>query len=258
MPRISTLETQLSQEFFRSSSLHNWSTRSELQLSFGDLGFRHRIILFLSLIRIFLLSLWVFFFFFLLFPFPFPFPIFHLRFLLPCVLTVFDLARVCVSPDLVITDRYLQFCNLICDFPFSVWSSPITWERETSLSSLALSDSFCFHSCLNWEFPKGLTNLWLFLPSADMETEVRNQNQRGCKALEPEVFLQWGKRKRLRCPRNKDPEISERLCGSLRKKIGSRSDRCVISASEKERIPLQPNRLTRSEIDVPFPIMLYS
>ncbi|XP_038905228.1 uncharacterized protein LOC120091318 isoform X1 [Benincasa hispida] len=79
-----------------------------------------------------------------------------------------------------------------------------------------------------------------------METEVRNQNQRGCKPLEPEVFLQWGKRKRLRCPRNKDPEISERLCGSLRKKIGSRSDRCVISSSEKERIPLQPNRLTRN------------
>lgn len=92
----------------------------------------------------------------------------------------------------------------------------------------------------------------LFSPYADMETEVRNQNQRGCKPLEPEVFLQWGKRKRLRCPRNKDPEISERLCGSLRKKIGSRSDRCVISSSDKERIPLQPNRLTRLEIDAQF------
>ncbi|XP_022932618.1 uncharacterized protein LOC111439121 isoform X2 [Cucurbita moschata] len=79
-----------------------------------------------------------------------------------------------------------------------------------------------------------------------METEVRNQNQRGCKPLEPEVFLQWAKRKRLRCARIKDPEISERLCGGLRKKIASRADRCVVSGSEKERTPLQPNRLTRN------------
>ncbi|XP_022155976.1 uncharacterized protein LOC111022959 [Momordica charantia] len=77
-----------------------------------------------------------------------------------------------------------------------------------------------------------------------METEVRNQ--RGCKPLEPEVFLQWGKRRRLRCARIKDPEISERLCGGLRKKIASRADRCVVTASERERTPLQPNRLTRS------------
>ena len=106
------------------------------------------------------------------------------------------------------------------------------------------------------EISKRIYEFLVVFPFADMETEVRNQNQSGCKALEPEVFIQWVKRKRLRCARIKDPEISERLCGGLRNKIGSRGDRCVVSTSDKERTPLQPNRLTRLEIDAQF--MLFS
>ncbi|XP_062168281.1 uncharacterized protein LOC133874395 isoform X2 [Alnus glutinosa] len=66
-----------------------------------------------------------------------------------------------------------------------------------------------------------------------METEERNQ--RACKPSEPELFLQWGNRKRVRCVRVKDPEISARF-----RKITYRF------ASEKESSHLQPNRLTRS------------
>lgn len=74
-----------------------------------------------------------------------------------------------------------------------------------------------------------------------METEERNQ--RACKPSEPELFLQWGNRKRVRCVRVKDPEISARFNAVIPRKIASR-----FASSEKEtsHLHLQPNRLTRS------------
>ena len=81
-----------------------------------------------------------------------------------------------------------------------------------------------------------------------METEERNQ--RTCKATEPEFFLQWGNRKRLRCVRVKDPRISTRLNGGIRRKIDTNSNRSGVTLSEKETSHLhhqqQPNRLTRN------------
>ncbi|KAK2362137.1 hypothetical protein P8452_65776 [Trifolium repens] len=87
-----------------------------------------------------------------------------------------------------------------------------------------------------------------------METEERNQ--RTCKTTEPEFFLQWGNRKRLRCVRVKDPRISTRLNGGggIRRKLNSGIDnnnRSGVTFSEKETSNLlhhqqQPNRLTRN------------
>ncbi|KAL5154544.1 hypothetical protein HKD37_19G053880 [Glycine soja] len=84
-----------------------------------------------------------------------------------------------------------------------------------------------------------------------METEERNQ--KGCKASEPEFFLQWGNRKRLRCVRVKDPRISARLNGGIRRKLGSALDhhRSGFTVPEKEishhhHHHQQPNRLTRN------------
>ncbi|KAK7286548.1 hypothetical protein RJT34_21617 [Clitoria ternatea] len=81
----------------------------------------------------------------------------------------------------------------------------------------------------------------------EMETEERNQ--KGCKGSEPEFFLQWGNRKRLRCVRVKDPRISARLNGGIRRKLSSAVDhRSGVTLSEKETSHLhqQPNRLTRN------------
>ncbi|KAF7801480.1 uncharacterized protein G2W53_040591 [Senna tora] len=83
-----------------------------------------------------------------------------------------------------------------------------------------------------------------------METEERER----CKIGEPEFFLQWGNRKRLRCVRVKDPRISSRLNnnnngGGIRRKLTSTLDhRSGLSSSEREtsHLLLQPNRLTRS------------
>ncbi|XP_061343346.1 uncharacterized protein LOC133289432 [Gastrolobium bilobum] len=80
-----------------------------------------------------------------------------------------------------------------------------------------------------------------------METEERNQ--RAFKGSEPEFFLQWGNKKRLRCVRVKDPRISARLNGGIRRKIASAVDhRSGLALSEKETSHLhqQPNRLTRN------------
>ncbi|KAK7396156.1 hypothetical protein VNO78_16961 [Psophocarpus tetragonolobus] len=80
-----------------------------------------------------------------------------------------------------------------------------------------------------------------------METEERNQ--KGCKASEPEFFLQWGNRKRLRCVRVKDPRISARLNGGIRRKLGSALDhRSGLTVADKETSHhhQQPNRLTRN------------
>ncbi|KAG2405353.1 hypothetical protein LR48_Vigan03g192100 [Vigna angularis] len=84
-----------------------------------------------------------------------------------------------------------------------------------------------------------------------METEERNQ--KGCKGSEPEFFLQWGHRKRLRCVRVKDPRISTRLNGGIRRKLGStldhRSGVSGVTVAEKESSHnhhQQPSRLTRN------------
>ncbi|XP_050244916.1 uncharacterized protein LOC126693092 isoform X1 [Quercus robur] len=72
-----------------------------------------------------------------------------------------------------------------------------------------------------------------------METEERNQ--RACKQpSEPELFLQWGNRKRVRCVRVKDPEISARFNAGIRRKITSR-----FASSDKDASHLQLNPLTR-------------
>nr|AFK46155.1 unknown [Lotus japonicus] len=83
--------------------------------------------------------------------------------------------------------------------------------------------------------------------------EIEERNQRACKASEPEFFLQWGNRKRLRCVRVKDPRISTRLNGGggIRRKLASGVDhhRSGVTASEKETSHhphQQPNRLTRN------------
>ncbi|XWS57856.1 hypothetical protein CRYUN_Cryun09bG0209500 [Craigia yunnanensis] len=54
-----------------------------------------------------------------------------------------------------------------------------------------------------------------------MEKEERSQ--RTCKTIEPELFLQWGNRKRLRCVRVKDPQkISHKSNAISRRRITSR------------------------------------
>ncbi|KAL6986938.1 hypothetical protein U1Q18_012699 [Sarracenia purpurea var. burkii] len=75
--------------------------------------------------------------------------------------------------------------------------------------------------------------------------EKQEKNQRGCKATEPDLFLQWGNRKRLRCVRVRDPEISYGTYGGrIRRRIASG---IVTSAFEKESSLLQPpTRLTRN------------
>jgi hypothetical protein len=87
---------------------------------------------------------------------------------------------------------------------------------------------------------------------ADMETEERNQ--RACKPSEPELFLQWGNRKRVRCVRVKDPEISARFNAVIPRKIASR-----FASSEKEtsHLHLQPNRLTRSANFLNFLFLIF-
>ncbi|KAK1584087.1 hypothetical protein Q3G72_029663 [Acer saccharum] len=74
-----------------------------------------------------------------------------------------------------------------------------------------------------------------------MEKEERNQ--RACKSssMESEFLLQWGNKKRLRCVRVKDPQkFSDNSNGVIRRKITSRIDRCLVTASDKEA----SNRLT--------------
>ncbi|KAG5232791.1 hypothetical protein OIU76_016539 [Salix suchowensis] len=80
----------------------------------------------------------------------------------------------------------------------------------------------------------------------DMEKEERSQ--RSYKGLEPEFFLQWGNKKRLRCVRVRDPQIiSQRSDGVFRRKITSRIDRFVVSSAttEKDTSLPQSNRLSR-------------
>ncbi|KAF2288185.1 hypothetical protein GH714_004866 [Hevea brasiliensis] len=74
------------------------------------------------------------------------------------------------------------------------------------------------------------------------------KSQRANKALEPDFFLQWGNKKRLRCVRVRDPEIiSQRSDGVFRRKITTRIDRRIVSsATEKETSHPQSNRLTRN------------
>ncbi|KAB2607624.1 hypothetical protein D8674_010806 [Pyrus ussuriensis x Pyrus communis] len=80
-----------------------------------------------------------------------------------------------------------------------------------------------------------------------METEEERNNQR---ASEPEFFLQWGNRKRLRCVRVKGSEISaERFKfngGMCRTITSSRIHRFAVSTSGKDISGFQSNRLTRN------------
>ncbi|KAE8684045.1 hypothetical protein F3Y22_tig00111157pilonHSYRG00037 [Hibiscus syriacus] len=73
-----------------------------------------------------------------------------------------------------------------------------------------------------------------------MEKEERSQ--RACKTIEPEVFLQWGNRKRLRCVRVKNPQkISLKSNTVIRGRITSR-------LLDKESSPFAQytHRLTRN------------
>ncbi|KAF8396010.1 hypothetical protein HHK36_017621 [Tetracentron sinense] len=81
------------------------------------------------------------------------------------------------------------------------------------------------------------------LKLGDMEKE--GKNQRSCRAPETDFLLQWGNRKRLRCVKIKEEDISEKSDGAGRKKTTSRVDRRVVTA-EKEAPPLQPNCLNRN------------
>ncbi|XP_039045469.1 uncharacterized protein LOC120185270 isoform X2 [Hibiscus syriacus] len=76
---------------------------------------------------------------------------------------------------------------------------------------------------------------------AEMEKEERSQ--RACKTIEPEVFLQWGNRKRLRCVRVKDhpQKISLKSNTIIRRRITSR-------LLDKESSPFSQytHRLTRN------------
>lgn len=66
------------------------------------------------------------------------------------------------------------------------------------------------------------------------------KNLRKSKSLEPEVFLQWGNRKRLRCVRVKDPQTSQKSSGVIRRSIASRF-------LDRELSPIsQTNRFTRN------------
>ena len=94
----------------------------------------------------------------------------------------------------------------------------------------------------------GLRKIMVFLfffpcTLADMEKEQNSQST--CKGPETDFFLQWGNRKRLRCVRIKDPNVSVRSSGAVRRKMTSRIDRSVVTASEKESAHLQPSRFTR-------------
>ncbi|XP_020534340.1 uncharacterized protein LOC105632624 isoform X2 [Jatropha curcas] len=77
------------------------------------------------------------------------------------------------------------------------------------------------------------------------------KNQRANKILEPEFFLQWGNKKRLRCVRVRDPQIiSHRSDGVFRRNITSRIDRRVVSsATEKETSHPQSHRLTSNQTE---------
>ncbi|EEF36911.1 conserved hypothetical protein [Ricinus communis] len=79
--------------------------------------------------------------------------------------------------------------------------------------------------------------------------DKEEKSQRVNKALEPDFFLQWGNKKRLRCVRVRDPQIiSQRSDGVFRRKITTRIDRRVISSTtDKETSHPQSNhRLTRN------------
>ncbi|KAJ4850715.1 hypothetical protein Tsubulata_004191 [Turnera subulata] len=91
------------------------------------------------------------------------------------------------------------------------------------------------------------------LSSHDMETEERKHRAPARKSalVEPEFFLQWGNKKRLRCVRVRDPRIISRRSddgGLFRRKFTSRIDRFVVSsASARDTSNLvQSTRLTRN------------
>ncbi|XP_077227019.1 uncharacterized protein LOC143860322 [Tasmannia lanceolata] len=79
--------------------------------------------------------------------------------------------------------------------------------------------------------------------------EKEGKNQRAFRAPETDFLLQWGNRKRLRCIKMKDEEISEKSNALIRKRTTSRVDRRVVRA-EKESPSLLPNRPNRNSDSV--------
>ncbi|WCJ43629.1 hypothetical protein M5689_024358 [Euphorbia peplus] len=78
--------------------------------------------------------------------------------------------------------------------------------------------------------------------SYDMDRDGRNQ--RAMKTVEPDLFLQWGNKKRLRCVRVRDPQIvTQRSNGVFARKITSRR---VVSEKESSHPHPHPNRITRN------------
>ncbi|CAL1382405.1 unnamed protein product [Linum trigynum] len=81
-----------------------------------------------------------------------------------------------------------------------------------------------------------------------MEKKEEKSQQRGFKGFEPDLLLQWGTKKRLRCVRVRGPQlISQRSNGGFNRRITSRIDRFVVSSPEKEiSHHLLSNRITRN------------
>lgn len=122
--------------------------------------------------------------------------------------------------------------------------SATKWPSSYSFGSLFLLCLPCWWGKFKWVCEKSWCS-FVFLFLADMEKEEKSQ--RTYKGPETDFFLQWGNRKRLRCVRVKDPNVSVRSNGAIRRKITSRIDRSVVTGSEKESAHLQPSRFTRWE-----------
>ncbi|OVA06362.1 Protein of unknown function DUF1639 [Macleaya cordata] len=69
------------------------------------------------------------------------------------------------------------------------------------------------------------------------------------RVLEPDFPLQWGSRKRLRCMKVKDEDVTEKSDGAgvVRKKITSRIDRRVVRADKETPPPISPNRFINNK-----------
>ncbi|KAF1886164.1 hypothetical protein Lal_00045394 [Lupinus albus] len=80
-----------------------------------------------------------------------------------------------------------------------------------------------------------------------METEERNQ--RGIKESEPEFLLQWGNKKRLRCVRVKNSQISSRFNGGIKRKLVVASSGFEKEGSHLQQQQQQPNRISRNFFD---------
>lgn len=75
--------------------------------------------------------------------------------------------------------------------------------------------------------------------------EKEGKNQSASTAPEPDFPLRWGNRKRLRCVKMKDDDVSEKSDTLARKKTTSRIDFCIMEGADKEAPSLQPTHLYR-------------